>query len=139
MDVFRDGPAGRMYRRHLSQLRPGQVIARVIYTERGEVLLGAGCVLHDLGKMYIDEVILDKPGRLTIDEFDEIKKHPQMGLELIRRMPVFSILPAHVAFPHVRRAEDQGTCPRRSAVRVRRPRVADEFGAIPGTRLLAFS
>ena len=50
------------------------------------------------GKMYIDEAILDKPGKLTPEEFDEIKKHPQMGFELVRRMPVFSILPAHVAY-----------------------------------------
>ena len=35
-----------MYRRHISQLRPGQVVARAIYTERGEVLLGAGSALN---------------------------------------------------------------------------------------------
>lgn len=70
--------------------------------------LALGCLLHDLGKMYIDEAILDKPGRLTPDEFDEIKKHPQMGFELIRRMPVFSILPAHVAFQHHERQDGAG-------------------------------
>ena len=67
--------------------------------------LALGCLLHDLGKMYINEAILDKPGRLTTEEFDEIKKHPQMGFELIRRMPVFSILPAHVAFQHHERQD----------------------------------
>ena len=35
-----------MYRRHISQLRPGQVLARSLYTERGDVLLGAGAVLN---------------------------------------------------------------------------------------------
>lgn len=70
--------------------------------------LALGCLLHDLGKMYIDEAILDKPGRLTNEEFDEIKKHPQMGFELIRRMPVFSILPAHVAFQHHERQDGKG-------------------------------
>jgi HD-GYP domain-containing protein (c-di-GMP phosphodiesterase class II) len=70
--------------------------------------LALGCLLHDLGKMYIDEAILDKPGRLTDEEFDEIKKHPQMGFELIRRMPVFSILPAHVAFQHHERQDGTG-------------------------------
>jgi HD domain len=58
--------------------------------------------------MYINEAILDKPGRLTTEEFDEIKKHPQMGFELIRRMPVFSILPAHVAFQHHERQDGTG-------------------------------
>jgi HD-GYP domain-containing protein (c-di-GMP phosphodiesterase class II) len=70
--------------------------------------LALGCLLHDLGKMYIDEAILDKPGKLTSEEFDEIKKHPQMGFELIRRMPVFSILPAHVAFQHHERQDGTG-------------------------------
>src|SRR3954452_21698813 len=70
--------------------------------------LALGCLLHDLGKMYIDEAILDKPGKLTDEEFDEIKKHPQMGFELIRRMPVFSILPAHVAFQHHERQDGSG-------------------------------
>jgi HD-GYP domain-containing protein (c-di-GMP phosphodiesterase class II) len=70
--------------------------------------LALGCLLHDLGKMYIDEAILDKPGRLTPEEFDEIKKHPQMGFELIRRMPVFSILPAHVAYQHHERQDGDG-------------------------------
>ncbi len=70
--------------------------------------LALGCLLHDLGKMYIDEAILDKPGKLTVEEFDEIKKHPQMGFELIRRMPVFSILPAHVAYQHHERQDGTG-------------------------------
>ena len=70
--------------------------------------LALGGLLHDLGKMYIDEAILDKPGKLTAEEFDEIKKHPQMGFELIRRMPVFSILPAHVAFQHHERQDGTG-------------------------------
>jgi HD-GYP domain-containing protein (c-di-GMP phosphodiesterase class II) len=70
--------------------------------------LALGCLLHDLGKMYIDEAILDKPGKLSAEEFDEIKKHPQMGFELIRRMPVFSILPAHVAYQHHERQDGTG-------------------------------
>jgi hypothetical protein len=73
--------------------------------------LALGCLLHDLGKMYIDQTILDKPSTLTPEEFDEIKKHPQMGFELIRRMPVFSILPAHVAYQHHER-QDGGGYPR---------------------------
>ena len=67
-----------------------------------------GCLLHDLGKMYIDEAIFDTPGKLTPEELDGIKKHPRMGFELIRRMPVFSILPAHVAYRHHERQDGDG-------------------------------
>ena len=37
--------------------------------------------LHDLGKIDVDNHILKKPGRLTEEEFDVIKKHPQWGVE----------------------------------------------------------
>ena len=34
--------------------------------------------LHDLGKLVINSSILDKPGKLTVEEFEEIKKHPMI-------------------------------------------------------------
>jgi putative nucleotidyltransferase with HDIG domain len=42
-----------------------------------------GAYLHDLGKVRIPHEILNKPGRLTTEEFDEIKRHPQYGIELL--------------------------------------------------------
>lgn len=62
--------------------------------------LALGCLLHDLGKLYIEEAILDKPGKLTAEEYDAVKAHPRMGFEVIRRMPVASLLPAQVAYQH---------------------------------------
>jgi len=38
-------------------------------------------LLHDIGKIATGEAILDKPGPLTDEEFDEIKKHPARGAE----------------------------------------------------------
>ena len=43
-----------------------------------------GCILHDIGKTDIDEKILNKPGKLTDAEFDRIKKHPVLGVELMK-------------------------------------------------------
>ncbi len=40
-------------------------------------------LLHDVGKLYVPEEILNKPGKLTDDEFDIIKKHPEWGAELV--------------------------------------------------------
>jgi putative nucleotidyltransferase with HDIG domain len=48
--------------------------------------LGLGGLLHDLGKLRVDVGIITKPGRLTDAEFDEIKKHPQFGADIIRQM-----------------------------------------------------
>ncbi|WP_425807137.1 HD-GYP domain-containing protein [Desulfitobacterium sp. Sab5] len=47
-----------------------------------EVALGA--LLHDLGKLEVPKSILNKPGKLTEDEYEVIKKHPQYGMELIK-------------------------------------------------------
>ncbi|MCK4629021.1 MAG: HD domain-containing protein, partial [Sedimentisphaerales bacterium] len=41
-------------------------------------------LLHDVGKIGIDEAVLCKPGRLTDDEFAQIKKHPQIGADILR-------------------------------------------------------
>lgn len=41
-------------------------------------------MLHDIGKIGIDEHILNKPGRLTTDEYDKIKLHPVIGSKIIQ-------------------------------------------------------
>ncbi len=46
----------------------------------------AASLLHDIGKLKIENTILRKPGRLTDHEFDCIQKHPEVGVELLRRM-----------------------------------------------------
>ncbi len=41
--------------------------------------LALGALLHDTGKMFVDKDILNKPSRLTPEEFEEIKKHSERG------------------------------------------------------------
>ncbi len=43
-----------------------------------------GAMLHDIGKLGISEKILLKRGKLTKKEYDVIKKHPQIGADIIR-------------------------------------------------------
>ena len=43
----------------------------------------AAAVLHDTGKIAIPEAILNKPGPLTIDEFEVMKQHAAMGADII--------------------------------------------------------
>ena len=47
---------------------------------------GLAGFLHDIGKTRIDKTILNKPGKLSSDEFLEIKKHPEYGAEIVRQM-----------------------------------------------------
>ena len=43
-----------------------------------------GGVLHDVGKIAVDNAILSKPGHLTDDEFEKMKVHPERGADLLR-------------------------------------------------------
>ena len=42
-----------------------------------------GGLLHDIGKIGVDDTILNKPDRLTDEEFDHIKQHPQFGYDIL--------------------------------------------------------
>ena len=44
-------------------------------------------LLHDIGKLAVPEHILTKPGRLTPDEFERVRIHPQIGADIIRAVP----------------------------------------------------
>lgn len=62
--------------------------------------LGLGALMHDIGKMKTPPEILNKPARLTPDEFDVIKNHPVDGFEILRAtnevsQPVLEIVRGH--------------------------------------------
>ena len=48
--------------------------------------LGIAGELHDIGKTMIPKKILNKPGKLSSDEFDEMKRHSELGAKIIREM-----------------------------------------------------
>lgn len=50
--------------------------------------LKIAATLHDIGKISIPDNILLKPGRLTADEFDIIKKHPLIGENILKPLPI---------------------------------------------------
>jgi putative nucleotidyltransferase with HDIG domain len=50
--------------------------------------LCAGILLHDVGKTKISTDILNKKGKLTKEEFDIIKKHPEYGIEVLEETGV---------------------------------------------------
>lgn len=42
--------------------------------------------LHDIGKIAISDTILNKPGKLTEEEFEKIKQHPVVGIEMLETL-----------------------------------------------------
>ena len=55
-------------------------------TEADIALITTASSLHDIGKIYIPEEILNKPGRLTDEEFKIMKTHSELGSDMIRDM-----------------------------------------------------
>ena len=55
-------------------------------TEADIALITTASSLHDIGKIYIPEEILNKPGRLTDEEFKIMKTHSELGASIIRDM-----------------------------------------------------
>lgn len=57
-------------------------------------ILGISAILHDIGKIAVPEIILDKPGKLSDEEFAIIKKHPRAGADILSSIPSYeTILP----------------------------------------------
>ena len=59
-------------------------------------------LLHDVGKIGVHEDILNKPGRLTDEEFDEIKKHTVMGYDILQNITDFPGLSTGARWHHER-------------------------------------
>lgn len=47
--------------------------------------IGMASILHDIGKISVSDTILNKPARLTEEEFNEMKKHTMYGCEIIKQ------------------------------------------------------
>ncbi len=58
------------------------------FDDRSLVQFGLGAMLHDIGKMFIDESVLNKPGPLTWEEREVVNEHPVLGAGACTRMPL---------------------------------------------------
>lgn len=59
-------------------------------------------LVHDIGKIYMPEVILNKPASLTEQEYQIIKTHPDKGAEILQQIPSFECLLPAIKFHHER-------------------------------------
>lgn len=59
-------------------------------------------LLHDVGKVGVPDEILGKPGPLTADEFEEIKKHSEYGWTVVRLLPGFERVSLFILHHHER-------------------------------------
>ncbi len=71
-------------------------------------LLGLAGLLHDVGKMKIDPAILNKPGKLTQEEFEHIKLHPSFGYQALCSQDDIPAAAVQAAHGHHERLDGRG-------------------------------
>jgi HD-GYP domain-containing protein (c-di-GMP phosphodiesterase class II) len=69
---------------------------------------GIGGLLHDTGKALVPDHILNKPGRLTDEEFAIVRRHPKDGYDILRRSPEIGAIPLDITLHHHERRDGSG-------------------------------
>lgn len=83
--------------------RYSQLLATRAGLASGEIArIAIGGFLHDLGKIGIPDAILRKPGRLTADEYEVVKTHPEVGARLLAGHPLRDLVVDAVRSHHER-------------------------------------
>ena len=94
-------------------------------------------LLHDIGKLAVSSRILDKPGRLTEEEFAAMREHTRFTLRILERVQCFRHL-AGIAASHHERLDGSGYHRGLAAFDLPRPArilaVADVFDALTADR-----
>jgi len=94
-------------------------------------------LVHDVGKIGVPEAVLCKEGQLTDDEFEQIKRHPVIGYEILRDIPPLEDMLPGVRHHHERwdgRGYPQQLSGQDIPMIARVLAVADTFDAMSSTR-----
>ena len=96
-----------------------------------------GAILHDIGKIYVPEAVLCKDGKLSEDEWVEMRKHPEVGARMIRDIPYLSAALPMVLYHHERwdgNGYPEGLSGDAIPVSARLLSIADAFDAMTSDR-----
>lgn len=70
--------------------------------------LTLGALLHDFGLMFVPEEILDKPDKLSPEEYELIKTHPKIGYDILAVDPEFSLISRNIVYMHHEKSDGSG-------------------------------
>jgi putative nucleotidyltransferase with HDIG domain len=100
-------------------------------------VLRLGSLFHDIGKIGVDDAVLRKPGRLTLEEFQAIRQHPTLGARILEPIGLLPQLLAIVEHHHERpdgRGYPLGLAGDAIPLEARIVHVADAFDAMVSAR-----
>ena len=100
-------------------------------------LLKAISNLHDIGKIAIDEAILNKPGKLTDAEWEVIKRHPEIGYRIISTSPEYAEIAYDILSHHEKwdgSGYPRGIAGENIPIRARIISIADAYDAMISER-----
>lgn len=93
--------------RHLQRISAYSTLlaSELGFSEERSKMIGFASMMHDIGKIGISDTILMKPDKLTLEEFEEVKKHPLIGSQFLKgfrqellRMASLIVLTHHEKF-----------------------------------------
>lgn len=58
--------------------------------------------LHDIGKIAVPKTILEKPGKLTLEEYEIIKRHTEVSYQILKSVDEYAIIAEDVLYHHER-------------------------------------
>lgn len=98
---FRNGESGEHVRRihDVTWYMLTHTKYHACYSEDEVMYIAMASIMHDVGKIAIPDAILNKPGRLTKEEYEVMKTHTSQGAELLEKIPQ---LRSNRAFPYAR-------------------------------------
>ncbi|NEU30624.1 HD-GYP domain-containing protein [bacterium LRH843] len=97
------------YRHNIAVGALSNLLGRWLRLDHQELLqLTTAALLHDVGKMMIPETILNKPGKLTAEEYEVIKNHTVYGYNILKETNGINHRQALVALQHHERMDGSG-------------------------------
>jgi putative nucleotidyltransferase with HDIG domain len=126
------------YRHSLGVADTAVAIARTLSLSDTQVtLIRRAALLHDIGKLSVSNTILDKPDKLTGDEWEVVREHPAYSLKILRRIPGFHHL-SEIAGSHHEKLDGSGYFRNKTAEQLSLPArilvVSDIYDALAAQR-----
>jgi diguanylate cyclase (GGDEF)-like protein len=99
--LYEKNPRERNHAERVSELCRGMA-SYLELTEDEINEIGVAGLLHDIGKITLDEVILNKPGFLTESEWKQMRKHPEAGYKILTSVNGLTTIGDYILFHHER-------------------------------------